>query len=124
MQTARIGVLSAVELRARVELGEHDLDAADFELGVFVDGDASPVVAHPCDIVVEELDGDGVAVAVCHLVDAVVDDFPKDVVHAFDACGADIHTGTLSDCVQALEHTDIPGFVVVICCHLPPLNKD
>lgn len=115
VQTARISVLTAVELRTRVQLRENDFHAADFEFGVLVYGDTSAVVADPCHVIFEKFDRNGVAETVCDFVDAVVDDFPKNVMHAFRARGTDVHTRTFSDRVKPFEDPDITCFVFVIC---------
>ena len=123
VQTAGIGILSAVEFRARVQLREDDFHAADFEFRVFVDGDTSAVVGHSRDVVVEQLNRHGIAEAVCDLVDAVVDYLPKNVVQAFDARRTDVHTGAFSDRVESFENTDITRFVFVIRHTLPCLRR-
>ena len=117
VQTARVSVLSAVELRACVQLGEHHFHAADLKLRMLVHGDASPVVAHPCHVAVQQFYGDGVAVAVGDLVHAVVDDLPKDVMHPLGARGADVHTGTFPHRVQPFEDAYITGIIPLLLSH-------
>ncbi|CDD68281.1 uncharacterized protein BN674_00953 [Firmicutes bacterium CAG:475] len=115
VQTARVVVLSVVELCACVKLCENNFYTADFELGMLVNGDAATVVAHSCDVVVQKLYANGVAVAVCRFVDTVVDDFPKDVMHALAARRADVHTRAFSYGVQTFQNPNIAGFVILIC---------
>ena len=122
VQTAGESVLTVVEFRTGVQLGEHHLDAAYPELRVLVHGQPSAVVADAGDVAVQEFDDNGVAVTVGHLVDAVVDDLPQDVVHAFGPGRADIHTGARPDRVQPFEHFYLVGIVIVafFLNHLSP----
>ena len=115
MQTARIIVLTVVEFRACVKLGEHDFHTADFEFGVFIHRHAAPVVADSCDVVVQKFYTHGIAVAVCGFVDTVVDDFPKYVVHTFAARRTDVHTGAFSHGIETFQDSNVACFVFLIC---------
>ena len=119
VQSAGIGVLSAVEFGACVQLGKHDFDAAYAQFRVLVHGYAPAVVGHLHYVVVQKSHGDGVAVTVGDFVNAVVDDFPENVVQPLDARRADIHTRTLPYGVQPFEHAYVPCLVFVTC-HIHP----
>lgn len=106
MQAAghRVGV--AVELAARVQLGEHDLDGRLVLLGVHVDRDAAAVVDYPHPTVGEEGNLDLGGVARHRFVDRVVDDLLDEVVQPAFTGGTDVHTGALADRFKAFEHRD------------------
>ena len=59
-----------------MQLSEDDFNTADFKFRVFVNGHTSAVVTYSCNAVVKKLNCDSVAEAVCHFVNAVVNDFP------------------------------------------------
>ena len=103
VQTARRLVFPVVELAAGVQLGEHHLHARHSVLGVYIDGDSSAVVSDARAVVGVESDVDVGAVPVGDLIDAVVDDLPKDVVHSPAARAADIHTGALAHRLEPFE---------------------
>ena len=123
VQSAGHFVGAFVELAACVQHGHDDFQGRFLFLLMEVDGDASAVV----------LDGDGVVgvdgyfdvVAIaCHgFVDGVVHHFVDQVVQAVFTDVADIHGGTFAHGLQAFEHLDVAGRVVVLahylffCCH-------
>ena len=118
VQTARIVVLSVVEFRTCVQLRENHFHTAYLQFRVFVNGNTASVVADSCNVVVQKFDADGVAEAVCHFVDTVVDNLPKDMMHTLAPGRADIHAGTFSDSVETFENVNVPRLVrVVLICH-------
>ena len=125
VQTAGDRVRLAVELAAGVQHGQRDLDAGLLQLRVQVDRDAAAVVDDPHPAVGQQHDVDGVAVAGQRLVDGVVDDLPDQVVQAALAGGADVHAGPLADRLQALEHGDRLGAVLLLLlrCHPRSLSR-
>src|SRR5690606_16080239 len=107
------GVGAAAELAAGVELGEDDLDAGETGARLDVHGDAAAVVLDEDRAVAQEDDLDVVAVPAERLVHGVVDGLPE-AVHQPPGVGrADVHAGTLADRLQALEHLQVPGRVVL-----------
>ncbi len=86
METAGGAVGPAAELPAGVELRVDQLDTRQAALGLDVDRDAPPVVAHLDRPVWMELDLDQGAVSGQRLVDRVVDDLPQ-AVHEATAVG-------------------------------------
>src|SRR5262249_43336526 len=79
---------------------------------VDVHRDAPAVVGHGHRLPVP-VQGDlhPVGVAVDHLVDAVVDDLPEEVVIARDIGAADVHRRPFADRLQPLQHLDVGGGV-------------
>ncbi len=107
-----VGIL--VELTARVQLGHDDLGRRDALFRVQVGGDAAAVVGHGHRAVGIEGDGDLVGPAGQRLVDGVVHHLVDHVVEARAVVGvADIHARTLAHRVQALQHLNGLGAVVV-----------
>ena len=102
-------VAGAAELAARVQPGEHQLDAGDAGAGVHVGGDAPPVVVdlHRAVGVQDHLDLRGVTGD--PLVGGVVEDLVDEVAHATAVGGADVHAGPLADGVQPLKVGEVVG---------------
>ena len=125
VQTAGDRVRLAVELAARVQHGQRDLDTRLLQLGVQVDREATAVVGDPDAAVGEQHHVDGVAVAGQRLVDRVVDDLPHQVVQTALAGRADVHAGPLADRLQPFEDGDRLGAVLllVLRCHPRPLSR-
>ena len=104
MQAARKGIVVLVELAARVQLGEHDLDARDARLRVDVRRDAAAVVLDGGAAVRIQFNLYARRVTVGGLVDGVVDDLPEDVVQPLDARRTDVHARAQAHRVQPLEY--------------------
>src|SRR5690606_2921032 len=112
VQAARDLVGPGVELAARVELGEDDLDGGAPLALHGVDGDAAAVVGDAGGAVGVEGDLDGVGVAGQRLVDGVVDDLGEELVVAVDAGAAlHVHGGALAHALEAAQHLDVLGGV-------------
>ncbi len=105
-------VAVVVELPARVQHRQDDLGGRAPAL-VQVHGDAAAVVHDGDGVVDVDRDVDGVAEPGERLVDRVVDDFVDEVVKAGRAGGPDVHRGPLAHRLEALEHLDLVGAVVV-----------
>jgi hypothetical protein len=106
MQAAGHSVGLAVELAAGVQRGHHDLDRRPVLDRVLVDGDAAAVVPHPDPAVGQQRHVDGVAETGQRLVDRVVHNLVDEVMQSAFAGRADVHSGTLADCLKALEYRD------------------
>ncbi len=111
VQAAGGAVGPATELAAGVELGEDELDAHEAALGLDVDGDAAAVVTDLDGPVGEQLDLDALAEAGESLVDGVVHDLPEAVHETAAVSGPDVHSGALTDGLQALQHRQMTGRV-------------
>ena len=121
VQAAGDGVGLAVELPARVQGGEHDLDGRTLFHRMLVDGDAAAVVGDPDPAVGEQGDVDAVAVPGQRLVYGVVHDLVDEVVQAALTGRADVHTGTLAYCLKALQDRDR---TCVVGQEQAPLGRD
>ena len=104
-------VRALVELAARVEVREHELERGDLLLRVHRDGDAAAVVLDGQRAVGVDLDLDVLAITGERLVDRVVDDLIDAVMEARLVRIADIHTGSLADGLEALQALDVGGAV-------------
>ncbi len=105
VQAARHRVRVGVELAAGVELSEHHLDRGHTRR-VHSHRDAAAVV-DDLDSTVREKGHLHLRSVTCHrLVDGVVDDLPDEVVKTTLARGADVHAGTLTNRLEALEDGD------------------
>lgn len=95
-----------------MQLGHHDLDAAETCLGLDIHRDAAAVVPDLHRPVVVEDHLDVVAVAAQCLIDGVVDDLPEAVHQSPAVRRADIHAGALADGFEPLEDEQMPRGVV------------
>ena len=108
MQAAGDLVALAAELAAGMQLRQHDGGRGQ-AAAVFhdVDGDAAAVVDDRHGSVGMQRDLDLGRVAREGLVDAVVEDLEHEVVKPAMARRADVHTGSLADCLEPLEDGDV-----------------
>ena len=95
-----------VELTARVQAREDQLDAADLLLRMDVDRHAAAVVLDLARAVLEQGDVDGVAIAGERLIDAVVDDLVRQMIRAR---GVGVHARPPAHRIQAAQHLDVGG---------------
>lgn len=107
MQTTGHRVRAAAELAAGVQDGQDDLDGRDALGRVDADRDATAVVDHADTAVFTDGDVDGVAVPGEGFVDGVVDDLLDQVVQTAGPRRTDVHTGTLADRLEPLEHLNL-----------------
>ncbi len=112
VEAARVKVVSLVELPARVQRREDELESALLVLRVDVDGDAAAVV-RDLDLPAarKERDVEARGIAVDDLVDRVVDDLVDEVVETARVHAADVHAGALADGLEAFEDGDVAGGV-------------
>ncbi|GAO26972.1 hypothetical protein ALISP_6792 [Alicycliphilus sp. B1] len=106
VQAAREAVgaaLPLVELAARVQAREHQLDHRRAFLGVQAEGNAAAVVLHADRAVLVQRDLDLLAVARQRLVGGVVQHLLDDVQ---GVVGAGVHARALLDGLQALKNAD------------------
>src|SRR5262249_40883164 len=112
VQTTRDAVILALELPARVQRAQDELERRALELGMDVDRDAAPVVDHArASQVFVQHDLDLAGVAVDGLVDRVIHDLPERVVRPRLVGAADVHGGTFADRLEPLENFDVFGGV-------------
>lgn len=111
VEAARDLVVRAVELAARVEDGQHDLDGGAVLRRVHVHGNAAPVVRHAQRAVRVDLHVDERAVARQRLVDRVVHHLVHEMVVAALARVADVHGGALAHRLHPLQYLDVGGVV-------------
>ena len=112
VQTARDLVAVVVELAAGVQHRQHDLGGRPAAL-VHVHRDAAAVVDDGHRAVEVDRDVDLGAVAGQRLVDRVVDDLVDEVVQAGGSGRPDVHRRALADGLEAFEHLDLVGAVVL-----------
>ena len=106
-----VGVL--VEFPAGMQLGHDDLGRRNAFLGVDIDRNAAPVVAHGDRAVAVQHHLDGIAEAGQRLVDRVVHHLVDHVVQAGAVLGiANIHAGALAHRLEAAQDPDGLGAVL------------
>ena len=114
MEAARDLVRVVVELAARVEVRQDDLQRLAPVHGMGPDGDPAPVVFDGDRVVRVDDDGDRVAVPGLGLVDRVVHELGDHVVKARDVVGVpDVHPGPLAHGLEPLEELDRARAVVL-----------
>jgi len=99
-----------------VQLGEDHLDTAELGARLDVDGDATGAVDDVDAAVGLEAYVDLGPEAGQRLVDGIVDDLPQAVHEPAGVGGADVHGRALADGFEALQHQQVPGFVVAAFC--------
>jgi len=120
VKSARILIVSAVELAARVKFGKYDLDAAYAHGRVNIHRNAASVILDARASVGVHRNRDGIAETVRHLVHGIIDDLPKDVMQSLNARRTYVHTGTQTHRVQSFEHLYILCFVIFRQNLFPP----
>ena len=76
-----------------------------------VDRDAAAIVFDGAGSILVEGDGNLGAVAVGGFVDAVIDDFPNQMVKATTICGADIHARAFADALHFRQQLNVVGSI-------------
>ena len=109
METSRGGVGASAELSARVQFGEDNLDTSEFGLGLNVHRDSSAVIRHGHRAIRRQRHIDPAAMPSEGFVDAVVEDLPEAVHQPFGVVGADVHAGSLPDCIKTLKNGEVFG---------------
>jgi hypothetical protein len=112
VKTAGDLVRVLVELAARMQHRERQLDARHLLGGMDVHGDAAAIVRHRDGVVRVNGDIDRVAVAGQRFVDRVVDDLENQVVQTALGRRADVHARTLPDGFEPLQNLDLPCVVL------------
>jgi hypothetical protein len=107
VQAAGHLVSAAAEFAARVELGKDQVDRVASGLVVDADRNAAPVVADRNRIV--RIDGNLYMRAETGkgFIYLVIHDLIDQMMKTSGRSRADIHSGTLSDCLKAFQHLDI-----------------
>ncbi len=113
VQAARGRIRTAAELAARVQPGHHQLDAVQPSLGLDVDGNPAPVVAHLRRMVSVQDDLDFGAGRVQGFVDRVVNDLPQAVQHATAVGRPDVHARSFANRLKALKDSQVPSCVAI-----------
>ena len=113
VQAAGDLVAAAAELAAGVQHRVDDLQRGTARLRLDVHGDAAAVVGDGDRPVRVDRHVDMRAEAGQRLVDGVVHDLVHEVVQAGRGGRADIHARALSDRLEALEHLDLRGVIVL-----------
>ena len=121
VESAGVAVGIVAEFAARVQLGKDDLHAGDAHLFVNLHGNAAAVVHDRDGVVLMERDGDLVGIAVCRLVDGVIDDLPEEVVESALSRRADVHARAHANRVQPFHDFDL--VYRVIRCHKDSYSK-
>ena len=114
VQAARRIVGLAVELAARVQRAHDDFERAlVLELGMGIDGDAAAVVGDRQEPVGVEAHLDECGVSGDGLVHGIVDDLGEEVMQRLLVGAADVHAGPAAHGLQAFQHLDVGGGVIV-----------
>ena len=113
VQAARHLVAVFVELAAGVQHGKHHLEGAPVLFLMHAGGDAAAVVLHADGVVREYLYVHVRAEAGHGLVYTVVHHFVHQVMQASFAYIADIHGGTLPNCLKAFQNLDTAGRILL-----------
>jgi hypothetical protein len=115
MEAAGIFVSALAELATGVEIGEHELDGGHAEFQVHIDRDTAAIVGDGDGAIDVDRNLDPAAITGEVLVDGVVENLENTVVETALVRVADIHSGSLSNGIQAFELVDLGG-VVNLCC--------
>ena len=114
VQTARDLVCPAAELAAGMQHGKDGFNGGFAGLDVFPGRHASAVILNDDDVVLVHRDRNGCRIVGHGFVNAVVHNFPDQVMKAFLRGGRDVHARTLADCFQPVQDLDIRVIIGVI----------
>ena len=114
MQAAGIGIVFIAELAARVQAGINQLDTRYMQLWMLVHRHAAAVIPHRGGAILMQRNGDLGRIAGQRLVDAIVHDFPQQMMQSAYAGGADVHARTHPNGVQPFQHLDFSSVVSII----------
>ena len=118
VQAAGHLVGSFVELAACMEHRHHDFQGRFLFFLMEIHRNAAAIVLHGDGVVLVDGHLDVVAVSGHGLVDGVVHHLVHQVVQAVLADVSDIHGGTLAHSLQAFQHLDVAGRIVVLAHYL------
>ena len=125
VQTARIAVGFVIEFTSGVELGIDDLNARDMELFMYTDGYTPAVILNSYGIILIYRDAYFRSIAVCRLVNCIIDYLPEHMVKPPAASAAYIHAGTHAHRFEPLHYPNIIDCVVMLHSHSPcPLHSE
>ena len=96
-----------IELTTSVQVGQHELERRDFLFRVHGDRDTAAVIFDGQRTIRMNLDLDALAITSERFVDRVIDDFIDTMVEARFVRIANIHTGSFTHGLQALEALDV-----------------
>ena len=116
VQTAGDLIAAAAELTACVQHGENHLQGGDAHLGMLAHGDTAAVVGDSDHIAGQNLYLNMGTEARQRLVDGVVHDLIHQMVQTTGAGGGDVHTGALSDGLQAFQHLNLIFVILGSVC--------
>ena len=112
MQATTASVVFVAELTAGVQRRQDDLQRRLLHLRMFVDRNATTIVADRATAaVLVQCDHDAAALAGQKLVDRVVHDLPQQVMQPARIDSADVHRGPFSNGLQAFQDLNIAGCV-------------
>ena len=125
VQTARNLIAAAAELTARVQQRIDDLKRRNPLRRVNAARNAATVVLDRNTAVGMDFDRDFVAHTGERFVNRVVHNLVNKMVKSLFRSRADVHTGTLADCLQSLKHLYLTVLVrALILCHVGFLSGD
>ncbi len=110
-----VGVL--VKFTTGMQFGHHDFSGTAMELVFFVNvgGNAATIIGNGNRVVGMNGDNDIITIASQGFVNGIVDNFEHHVVKTCAiGCVSNIHAGTFTDSLKALEHFDGFGTVTLI----------
>ena len=118
-------ICAAAELAAGMQHGHDRLHGGDAGLFMDTDRHAASVVTHTDDIIFLDDDIDLIGIAGKRFVDAVVHDFPDEVVKAARAGRSDIHSRAFPHCFQSFQDLNVVrgiGMIHMDVFHLQNLS--
>ncbi|MNE43065.1 hypothetical protein D3C80_1372220 [compost metagenome] len=80
-----------------MQYGHNDFQGRFFQLRIFTDGDASPIIDNGNTVVLMNDNFNFVAISSQSLVNTVINDFPYEVMKTLAARGANIHPRTFTN---------------------------
>ena len=107
MQTTGYLVGAFVKLTAGMEHGHNDLKCRLVQFLMFVNRNATAIVAHGDAVVLTNIHINAVAESCQSLVDGVVHDLTHQMVETLDMSVANVHGWTLPDCLQSFKDLDV-----------------
>ena len=115
MQAAGNLISAASEFTARVKNGKYDFHCRNTGLVVNPGRNAPPIIDHSHRVSPVNRDADVMTVTCQGLIHRVIHNFIDQMMKTLGRSGADIHTGSLSNCLKPFQNLDLICSVFLLC---------
>ena len=114
MKTTRDLISILVELTTSMKHRHNNLKGGTMLFRMHIYRNTSSVINNPYGIVFKNEDLDIICITSKSLVNTVIDYLTHEMMETFDTCVSNIHCRTLAYSLQALQHLNMAGIVVIL----------